>query len=126
MTGSVLLDYCCEEMLQSPAFPAPQKLVQNKNSRKNDVLLGLNLNEGTFILIYNLPGGPFAPRHLSREAFLYQMAIMFPASKQVQKAVTLRYTGLADPVDGAKNRDGLAEIIGDTMFICPVQDFAKQ
>lgn len=100
--------------------------MEDKNSRKNDVLLGLNLNEGTFVLIYNLPGGPFDPRHLPREAFLYQMAIMFPSSKEVQREVTRLYTGSIDPIDGAINRDALAEIIGDTMFICPVQDFAKQ
>lgn len=98
----------------------------DKNSVKKEVLLGLNLNEGTFVLIYNLPGGPDDPRLISREAFLYQIAIMFPASKEVQREVTRLYTGSADPIDGAKNRDGFAEILGDTMFICPVQDFAKQ
>lgn len=100
--------------------------MKDKNSRKNDILLGLNLNEGTFILIYNLPGGPYASRHISREGFLYQMAVMFPASKEVQREVTRLYTGSVNPIDGGKNRDGFAEIIGDTMFICPVQDFAKQ
>lgn len=115
-----------EEILTSSAFHIPQNLVKNKNSRKNEVLLGLNLNEGTFILIYSLPGPPLAPRHIPREAFLYQMALMFPTSKEVQREVTRLYTGSFNPTDGAKNRDGLAEVIGDTMFICPVQDFAKE
>lgn len=98
----------------------------DKNGRKNDLLLGLNLNEGTFILIYNFPGGPHASRRVSREAFLYQMSVMFPTSKEVQREVIRLYTGSVDPIDSAKNRDGLAELIGDTMFICPVQDFGKQ
>lgn len=101
-------------------------MVQDKNARKNEVLLGLNHNEGTFILIYSLPGPPMAPREIPKQAFLYQMALMFPTSKEVQRQVTRIYTGSFDPTSGTKNRDGLCEIIGDTMFICPVQDFGKE
>lgn len=93
---------------------------------KKEILLGLNHNEGTFILIYSLPGPPMSPRLISKQGFLYQMALMFPFSKEVQRQVTRRYTGSFDPTDSAKNRDGLAEIIGDTLFICPVQGFAKE
>lgn len=107
-------------------FTVPQKLVKDRNALKKEVLLGLNKNEGTFILIYSLPGGPMAPRLIPKEAFLYQMALMFPTSRAVQRAVTRLYTGSYNPINGSTNRDALCEIIGDTMFICPVQDFAKE
>lgn len=88
-------------------------------------MVGLNRNEGTFILIYTLPGGALSPRALSKAGFQYMLAGMFPTSKEVQKQVTRLYTGSYNPTNEIRNRDAMAEIIGDTMFVCPVLNFAR-
>lgn len=90
------------------------------------MLLGLVLNEGTFIVLYGFPGATDDPRLMSRKVYMYQLGMMFPTSKAVQRAVVNMYTGWSDLDNGAKNRDAVCEILGDTMFICPVQEFGKR
>lgn len=101
-------------LLSSPSLP------------KKDVLLGVNHDEGTYFLVYSVPGlGIMGESLINRRQFLHGVDIMFRLKYNLTKeTITFQYTDWADKENGTKNRDSLNRMLSDFMFICPAQDFA--
>lgn len=78
-------------------------------------------------MIYGMPGFDLSPSLITREQFLYGMDGMFSEADSLMKeAVIYEYTDWADENNGAKNRDAVTALMTDTLFICPVQQFAQR
>lgn len=108
-------------------FPL-QALLSNSSIEKKEVLLGLNHDEGTYFLIYTVPGFDITSQSLiSRDQFLTGVDLIFAHAQNITKeTITFHYTDWADEGNGTKNRDSLNRILSDYMFVCPVQDFASR
>uniref|UniRef100_A0A8C6SPN8 Carboxylic ester hydrolase n=1 Tax=Neogobius melanostomus TaxID=47308 RepID=A0A8C6SPN8_9GOBI len=105
-----------EEMLSSNDLP------------KKDVLFGINQDEGTYFTAYHVPGFDLSGQSLvSREDFLRVMQkAAYGAAEEAIEAVVLQYTDWTDQRNTVKNRDNLAKLHGDVMFVCPVQEFMQK
>lgn len=106
-------------------FPL-QTLISNSSIQKKDVLLGLNQDEGTYFLVYTVPGFNITSQSLITKAqFLKGVDLILSHAKNITKEVTtFQYTDWADEENGTKNRDSLNRMVSEYMFICSVQDFA--
>lgn len=78
-------------------------------------------------MVYGMPGFDLSPSLITRKQFLYGMDLMFSEAYNLMKeAVIYEYTDWEDENDGAKNRDAVSALMTETMFICPVQQFAER
>ena len=95
---------------------------------KKDVLFGLNKDEGTYFLVYGMPGYSITGQSLiSRNEYLQGVAItMADASDVAREATILQYTDWTDENSKMKNRDMLGSLVGDQLFVCPVLEFAHR
>lgn len=103
-----------------------QALIIDSSIQKKEVLLGLNHDEGTYFLIYTVPGFDITTQSLiNKSQFLTGVELIFTHEQTITKEViTFQYTDWADEENGTKNRDSLNRMLSEYMFICPVQDFA--
>ncbi|XP_008283300.1 cholinesterase-like isoform X2 [Stegastes partitus] len=95
---------------------------------KKELMIGLNKDEGTFFLLYGMPGFNLSGQSLiSRTDFLkgVQLALGH-ASDTIRQAAIFQYTDWADENDMMKNRDAVGSMVGDRLFVCPVLDFAER
>ncbi|KAF7664147.1 hypothetical protein LDENG_00187490 [Lucifuga dentata] len=106
----------------------PEVLLHTGNLPKIEVMFGLNKDEGTFFLVYGLPGYSITGQSLiTRTDFLQGAAIAMPdVSNITRKASIFQYTDWTDENDGAKNRDLLGSLVGDKLFNCPLLQFAQR
>lgn len=106
-------------------FPL-QALISNSSIQKKEVLLGLNHDEGTYFLVYTVPGFDITSQSLITKAqFLTGVDLIFAHAQNITKeTITFQYTDWADEENGTNNRDSLNRMLSEYMFICPVQDFA--
>lgn len=90
-----------------------------------ELLLGLNHDEGTYFLMYGVPGfGINNDSLISRELFLQNIDRLQSSLDTVSRqAVVFQYSDWADVNNGTKNRDFLGKMVTDSIFICVVQDF---
>lgn len=111
-----------------PLFFPLQVLLSNGNGPKINVLLGLNHDEGTYFLMYGVPGFNNTGESLiTRSQFLQGVDIVLSGADTVSKqAAIFEYSDWADVNNGTKNRNFLGQIITDDLFICPVQQFASR
>lgn len=93
---------------------------------KKEVLFGLNKDEGTYFLVYGLPGFNVPGQSLiTRNDFLKGVAIVMEnASNLTRDAAIFQYTEWTDENNRMKNRDLLGSLVGDHMFVCPLLEFA--
>lgn len=110
------LPHSIEEMLSSDALP------------KKDVLFGINQDEGTYFVVYAVPGLNISGHSpISREQFLQGVpSAMSGAAEVALEAAVLHYTDWTDTLDPVKNRDNLARLHGDAMFVCPIHAFLQK
>lgn len=103
-------------------------LLQTGKLPKKDVLFGLNKDEGTFFLVYGVPGYTNTGQSpISRKEYLNGVAIvMADASVVAREATIFQYTDWADENNQMKNRDLLGSAVGDQLFFCPVLEFAHR
>ncbi|XP_062275007.1 acetylcholinesterase-like [Scomber scombrus] len=103
-------------------------LLQTGKLPKKDVLFGLNKDEGTYFLVYGMPGYTNTGESpISREQYLNGVAIAMPDSSDVAREATIfQYTDWADENNKIKNRDSLGSVVGDQQFVCPVLEFAHR
>uniref|UniRef100_H3CMY0 Carboxylic ester hydrolase n=1 Tax=Tetraodon nigroviridis TaxID=99883 RepID=H3CMY0_TETNG len=101
-------------------------LISNPSIQKKEVLLGLNHDEGTYFLVYTVPGFDITSQSpITKAQFLTGVNLIFSHSYNITKeTITFQYTDWADEENGTKNRDALNRMLSNYMFICPVQDFA--
>lgn len=106
----------------------PQTLLTSNTLLKTELLLGLNHDEGTYFLMYGVPGfGISNDSLISRARFLQNVESLEGSLDRVtRQAVIFEYSDWANVNDGAKNRDFLGKMVTDSVFICVVQDFASR
>lgn len=101
-------------------------MLSSSNLPKKEVMIGLNKDEGTFFLLYGMPGFNISGESLiSRQNFLNGIPFTMTDSSHVaRQAAIFHYTDWTDEDNGMKNRDSLGSLVGDQLFVCPVLDFA--
>ncbi|CAH1244896.1 ACHE [Branchiostoma lanceolatum] len=105
----------------------PNELLRKQAFKKTEVLIGFNKDEGSWFLVYLIPGMDKDHESLlSREQYLkgVQMCRAHRTAFGLQ-AVAFQHTNWKNPNDGKHNRDILDDIVGDYHLICPVIDFAS-
>uniref|UniRef100_A0A3Q3WB44 Carboxylic ester hydrolase n=1 Tax=Mola mola TaxID=94237 RepID=A0A3Q3WB44_MOLML len=101
-------------------------MLNNDSLPKKDVLLGLNLDEGSYFLVYGVPGFSISTESLiTRDEFLTGVDVILRHAHNVTKETAIfHYTDWKDEKNGTKNRDSLISLLSGFMFFCPVQRFA--
>lgn len=109
-------------------FFCPQTLLTSNALPKTEVLLGLNHDEGTYFLMYGVPGfGISNDSLISRDLFLQNVEVLGRLLGSVaRQAIVFEYSDWADVNNGTKNRDCLGKMVTDSVFICTVQDFGSR
>lgn len=95
---------------------------------KKEVLLGLNTDEGTYFLLYGVPGFNITGQSLiSRNEFLNGVNLtMTDASDVSREAAISQYTDWTDENNRMKNRDSMGYLVGDGLFVCPLLEFTHR
>ncbi|KAM9853496.1 cholinesterase-like [Aulostomus maculatus] len=106
----------------------PEVLLQTSKLPKKDLLLGLNKDEGTYFLVYGVPGFNITGQSLiTRKEFEQGVAlIMADAGSVTREAAVFQYTNWADESNRMANRDSLGSLVGDQLFVCPLLHFAQR
>lgn len=93
-----------------------------------EVLLGAVRDEGSYFLVYGVPGfGKDNESLISREEFLGGVRMGVPqATELAAEAVVLHYTDWLDADNPVKNREALDDIVGDHNVVCPLMAFAQR
>nr|XP_060635748.1 acetylcholinesterase [Anolis sagrei ordinatus] len=110
-------------------FPdTPEAMLSAGNFKETQVMLGVVKDEGTYFLIYGVPGFSKDNESLiSREDFLEGVRIGVPHANDIAtEAVLLQYTDWRDQDNGEKNREAMDDIVGDHNVICPAMHFAAR
>ncbi|KAK7909771.1 hypothetical protein WMY93_014455 [Mugilogobius chulae] len=110
-------------------LPLPvQDMLNHKDLPKKDVIFGLNQDEGTYFMMYGIPGFNLSGESLmTRAQFIQSMDIVLPDPvKALKETVIAHYTDWSDQYNETKNRDSIANVIADYMFVCPVSDFMQK
>lgn len=90
------------------------------------MLVGVVKDEGSYFLVYGVPGFSKDNESLiSRAQFLAGVRIGVPqASDLAAEAVVLHYTDWLHPEDPAHLRDAMSAVVGDHNVVCPVAQLA--
>ncbi|NXL69022.1 ACES Acetylcholinesterase, partial [Chordeiles acutipennis] len=106
----------------------PEVLLETMKKPEAEVLLGVVHDEGTYFLVYGVPGfGKDNESLISREEFLGGVKLGVPqANELVAEAVVLQYTDWLDQENPVKNREALDDIVGDHNVVCPLMSFAQR
>ncbi|XP_063038734.1 LOW QUALITY PROTEIN: acetylcholinesterase-like [Melospiza melodia melodia] len=106
----------------------PEALLAAPGRAEAEVLLGAVQDEGTYFLVYGVPGfGKDNESLISREEFLGGVRLGVPqANELAAEAVVLQYTDWLDQDNPVKNREALDDIVGDHNVVCPLMHFAQR
>ncbi|XP_069739001.1 acetylcholinesterase [Phaenicophaeus curvirostris] len=106
----------------------PEALLAAGGGAEAEVLLGAVQDEGTYFLVYGVPGfGKDNESLISREEFLGGVRLGVPqANELAAEAVVLQYTDWSDQDNPVKNREALDDIVGDHNVVCPLMHFAQR
>ncbi|NWZ88882.1 CHLE Cholinesterase, partial [Nesospiza acunhae] len=106
----------------------PEALLGAPGRAEAEVLLGAVQDEGTYFLVYGVPGfGKDNESLISREEFLGGVRLGVPqANELAAEAVVLQYTDWLDQDNPVKNREALDDIVGDHNVVCPLMHFAQR
>ncbi|OWK49444.1 Acetylcholinesterase [Lonchura striata] len=106
----------------------PEALLGAPGGAEAEVLLGAVQDEGTYFLVYGVPGfGKDNESLISREEFLGGVRLGVPqANELAAEAVVLQYTDWLDQDNPVKNREALDDIVGDHNVVCPLMHFAQR
>ncbi|XP_060902246.1 acetylcholinesterase-like [Labrus mixtus] len=104
-----------------------EALLSSGNLRKQELLFGLNKDEGTYFLMYGVPGFSLTGESLiTRKDFLNAVGLaMSDSSAVAREAAISEYTDWSDENNKIKNRDLLGSLVGDQMF-CSHLEFAER
>ncbi|KAM8973151.1 acetylcholinesterase [Pelodytes ibericus] len=108
-------------------FPETPETLMNMGKMKTcPMLVGVNKNEGSFFLVYGLPGfGVNNESLITREDFVGGLKMAVPQANDIAlEAVNMQYTDWEDEQNGAKNRKAMDDLVGDQNVNCPVAYFA--
>ena len=113
----------------------PEMSLKRKSFKKCPILLGSNLNEGSFFLIYELSDWlTLNTTTMTREQFLSAVNLLFFYYPQYPKeinsigldAIAFQYSNWLDPNNKMKNIYQIDQAVGDCHFLCPVNTFANR
>jgi acetylcholinesterase len=113
----------------------PQMSLKRRSFKKCPILIGSNLNEGSFFIIYELYD--YLNRthtQMNRDEFLHsinQLFFHYPAyPQQINSigldAIAFQYSNWLDPNNKTKNIYQLDQAVGDRSFVCPVNAFSHR
>ncbi|XP_029436114.1 acetylcholinesterase isoform X2 [Rhinatrema bivittatum] len=106
----------------------PEAMLNMGNFKETQLLVGVNQDEGSYFLVYGVPG--FSKDNdslITREDFLGGVKMAIPhASDIAMEAVVLQYTDWMDENNALKNREAMDDIVGDHNVICPLMHFATK
>lgn len=108
----------------------PINMVEEGKFKKADLLMGTNENEGTFFLVYDF-ASHFSKDNsslLTRQQAIDIVRTMFGRALGTKKLELLvnHYFKSVDTNDKASNRDIVGEILGDAIFVCPMNKFGAK
>ncbi|XP_037124588.1 acetylcholinesterase-like [Syngnathus acus] len=105
-----------------------QVLLQSNTLPKKEVLFGLNKNEGTYFLVYGVPGFNITSQSLiTRMEFMEGVRLaMADLDGVAETGAIFHYTDWTDEHNRMKNRDSLGDLVGDRFFVCPLLEFAHR
>lgn len=105
----------------------PEVLLQIGKLPKKEVLFGLNKDEGTYFLVYGMPGFNITGQSLiTREEFSEGVNLAMADVGQVaREAAVFQYTDWTDENNRINNRDSLGSLVGDRFFVCPLLQFVR-
>ncbi|XP_013780687.2 acetylcholinesterase-like [Limulus polyphemus] len=105
----------------------PSVSLNTRNFKKTNVLMGSNLDEGTYWIIYYLTElfKKEEDVYLTREDFINSVKELNPyIGEAAQQAIIFQYTDWLHPNSSIHIRDAIDKIVGDYHFTCSVNDFA--
>uniref|UniRef100_A0A8C6GT95 Carboxylic ester hydrolase n=1 Tax=Mus spicilegus TaxID=10103 RepID=A0A8C6GT95_MUSSI len=104
----------------------PEALINTGDFQDLQVLVGVVKDEGSYFLVYGVPGFSKDNESLiSRAQFLAGVRIGVPqASDLAAEAVVLHYTDWLHPEDPTHLRDAMSAVVGDHNVVCPVAQLA--
>lgn len=115
---------------------SPVMAFNNKHFKKTSILIGTNVNEGSYFLPYwNKDLFPLNEKaFLSHDQFRNCIENFFSYYPQYPKklnsigtdAISFQYTPWKNPYDQALNREAIDQAVGDQNFVCPTIKFAEQ
>merc|ERR1719266_2884831 len=111
-------------------FPdTPATALARENFKKTKILLGTNLNEGMYFVLYYLTD-IFKKKEnisISRKQFKDSVTELNPFVSPVGlHAIIYEYTWWMDPNNKSALIDAIDKMVGDYQFTCPVQEFAQR
>uniref|UniRef100_A0A3B3UY59 Carboxylic ester hydrolase n=2 Tax=Poecilia latipinna TaxID=48699 RepID=A0A3B3UY59_9TELE len=123
-----LLPYPFVPHIDGDVIPSDIETLLNLTSLPTkELFIGLNKDEGTFFLFYSMPGFTLKGESLiNRNIFMDGLPLVVNSSKIVTEAAILDYTDWRDEFNTKSNRDELAKMAGDSLFDCPVLNFATR
>ena len=105
----------------------PTKLLEAGEYNQVDVIMGINKDEGTYWLLYDLPG--FFKDNSSLHTYKMYLdgvdQVDFDLSEATRQEIKELYKP-KDTSDMEALRDALDDVAGDRSFICPVTDLGEQ
>ncbi|KAM4637287.1 LOW QUALITY PROTEIN: acetylcholinesterase-like, partial [Amazona ochrocephala] len=105
----------------------PEALLAGDGAVDADLMVGAVRDEGTYFLVYGVPGWKDNESLISRQQFLGGLRLGVPVGNEVvAAAVELHYTDWSDPEDPVKNREALGAVVGDHNVVCPVTALARR
>lgn len=131
-------------ILQFPFLPvidgaflpeSPDELLRRRNFKKCPILLGSNLNEGSYFLFYELDKlltldtvtmSATDFQDSVRYLFYYYPQFNQEISQAALNAILYQYTNWLDPNNAEANALALDNAIGDSQFICSLNSFANK
>ncbi|CAL8109300.1 unnamed protein product [Orchesella dallaii] len=99
-----------------------------KGNFTKELLIGSNLNEGTYFILYDYIQhfDKAGPNCLARDTYLGIVEDVYKNLSSVEKdAIRFQYTHWEDPTDPCKVTEKFADLVGDYYFICPTNKFAE-
>ncbi|XP_017279527.1 acetylcholinesterase [Kryptolebias marmoratus] len=122
-----ILDFPFLPVVDGNFLPARvEVLLSSSNLPKKELMLGINKDEGTYLLVYGMPGFNLTGESLiSRDEFLEGVPLTMTSESTVtREAAIFQYTDWTDVKNRTKNRDSLGSLVGDQLFVCPALEFA--
>uniref|UniRef100_A0A087Y3R1 Carboxylic ester hydrolase n=1 Tax=Poecilia formosa TaxID=48698 RepID=A0A087Y3R1_POEFO len=105
-----------------------ETLLNSSTLPNKELLIGLNKDEGTYFLFYGMPGFTREGESLiTRKNFIEGLPLVMTNSSEIVKEAGISYyTDWRDENNTKSNRDEMARMVGDSLFNCPVVDFATR
>ncbi|KAG1667819.1 Acetylcholinesterase [Nymphon striatum] len=106
----------------------PMSMVDKGDFKKTDILMGTNANEGTFFLVYDFASyfSKDTSSLLTRvQAIEVVKRMLHHLDKEFTDLLIKHYFKNVEHDDKVSNRDIIGEILGDSIFLCPMNKFAE-